>query len=152
MSEKLIFPYSVTTHSPEETRAVGRLLAEALDSDKSLPTFVSMFGDLGVGKTAFVSGFAEVFAPGKQIKSPTFALVHEYRQRGKRPLFHFDMYRIESDDELYAMGYDEYLDSGVCIAEWCENIVASLPRRRIEVTITKTSEGVDVRRIEILKK
>lgn len=152
MSEKLTFPYAVTTHSPEETRAVGRMLAEAMDTDKSLPTFVAMFGDLGVGKTAFVSGFAEVLAPGKQIKSPTFALVHEYRLRGRKPLFHFDMYRIDSDDELYTMGYDEYLDSGICIAEWCENIMESLPRRRIEVTIAKTGEGEDVRRIEILKK
>ncbi|MBQ9781198.1 MAG: tRNA (adenosine(37)-N6)-threonylcarbamoyltransferase complex ATPase subunit type 1 TsaE [Clostridia bacterium] len=146
------FPMSIVTHSPEETRAVGRMLAEALEADKSLPSFVAMFGDLGVGKTAFVSGFAEVLAPGKQIKSPTFALVHEYRLRDKRPLFHFDMYRIESDDELYAMGYDEYLDSGICIAEWCENIMESLPRKRIEVTISKTDEGVDVRHIEILKK
>ena len=141
-------PVSFVTNSPEETRAVGRMLAEALEADKSLPTFVAMFGDLGVGKTAFVSGFAEVLAPGKQIKSPTFALVHEYRLRGKRPLFHFDMYRIESDDELYAMGYDEYLDSGICIAEWCENIMDSLPRKRVEVTISKTGEGADVRRIE----
>ncbi len=145
----LNLPVSLVTHSPEETRAVGRMLAEALESDKSLPSFVAMFGDLGVGKTAFVSGFAEVLAPDKQIKSPTFALVHEYRIRGRRPLFHFDMYRIESDDELYAMGYDEYLDSGICIAEWCENIMDSLPRKRFEVTITKTGEGVDVRRIEI---
>ena len=143
------FPLSIVTRSPEETRAVGRMLAEALEYDKSLPSFVAMFGDLGVGKTAFVSGFAEVLAPGKQIKSPTFALVHEYRLRGKRPLFHFDMYRIESDDELYAMGYDEYLDSGICIAEWCENIMDSLPRKRFEVTISKTDEGVDVRHIEI---
>lgn len=143
------FPLSIVTRSPEETRAVGRMLAEALEADKSLPSFVAMFGDLGVGKTAFVSGFAEVLAPGKQIKSPTFALVHEYRLRGKRPLFHFDMYRIESDDELYAMGYDEYLDSGICIAEWCENIMDSLPRKRFEVTISKTDEGVDVRHIEI---
>ncbi len=145
----LNLPVSLITHSPEETRAVGRMLAEALESDRSLPSFVAMFGDLGVGKTAFVSGFAEVLAPGKQIKSPTFALVHEYRIRGRRPLFHFDMYRIESDDELYAMGYDEYLNSGICIAEWCENIVDSLPRKRFEVTIAKTDEGVDVRRIEI---
>ena len=145
-------PLSMITHSPDETREVGRMLAEALENDKSLPSFVAMFGDLGVGKTAFVSGFAEILAPGKQIKSPTFALVHEYRLRGKRPLFHFDMYRIESDDELYAMGYDEYLDSGICIAEWCENIMDSLPRRRIEVTIAKTGEGENVRRIEITLK
>ena len=146
------FPLSIVTHSPEETRTVGRTLAETLEADKSLPSFVAMFGDLGVGKTAFVSGFAEVLAPGKQIKSPTFALVHEYRLRGRRPLFHFDMYRIGSDDELYAMGYDEYLDSGICIAEWCENIMDSLPRHRIEVTIAKTDAGVDVRRIEITLK
>lgn len=152
MSEKLTFPLTITTYSPEETRAAGRALAEALGADRSLPSFVAMYGDLGVGKTAFVSGFAEIMAPGKQIKSPTFALVHEYRQRGRVPLFHFDMYRIGSDDELYAIGYDEYLDSGICIAEWCENIVDSLPDRRIEVTITKTGEGVDVRRIEMILK
>ena len=152
MLDKLTFPCEVTTYSPDETRALGRMLAEALDTDKSLPSFVAMYGDLGVGKTAFVSGVAEILAPGKQIKSPTFALVHEYRIKGRRPFVHFDMYRIESDDELYAMGYDEYLDSGICIAEWCENIPESLPRRRIEVTIKKTDAGFDVRQIEILKK
>ena len=106
-------PVTITTHSPEETEAVGAALARLLEGDKSCPTFIAMYGDLGVGKTAFVRGLASVMAPGRGVRSPTFSLVNEYRVAGKKPLFHFDMYRIESEEDLYSIGFEDYPDAGV---------------------------------------
>ena len=143
----LSFPLSITTHTPEETRQVGIQLAQLYASGSPLPTFIAMYGDLGVGKTAFVSGFAEILAPGKQVKSPSFSLVNEYRTKGHTPLFHFDMYRIDNEDELYAIGYDDYLDAGICLCEWSEHILDSLPPYRLEVCISKVPEDVDIRNI-----
>ena len=144
-------PLSLLTVSPEETRALGASLAPRFEAEPSLPPFVAMYGDLGVGKTAFVSGFAEVLAPGKAVRSPTFALVNEYRVAGYKPLFHFDMYRITSDDDLYSIGYDDYLDEGICLCEWCENIPDALPPERLEVRISKIPEDERARRIEIVR-
>ncbi len=145
----LSLPASLTTHTPEETEAVGASLGRALEADRQLPTFIAMYGDLGVGKTAFVRGLASVLAPGRVVKSPTFALVHEHRVRGKRPLFHFDLYRIDSEDDLYSIGYDDYLDVGICVCEWCERIPFALPGRRVEVAICKDAENPDLRHIDI---
>lgn len=142
-------PLTVQTHSPEETRALGTALARLYEADKTLPPFIAMYGDLGAGKTAFVSGFAEVLAPGRDVRSPTFALVNEYRVPGRVPLFHFDMYRITSDDDLYSIGYDDYLDAGICLCEWSENIPDSLPARRVEVRIEKNPADENHRHIDI---
>lgn len=128
---------TVASASPAETEDAGRLLAAAMQSDTALPPFVALYGDLGVGKTAFVRGFASVLSPSSAVRSPTFALVNEYRG-GKRPLFHFDMYRIESEDDLYSIGFDDYLDSGICLTEWSENIPFALPEEYFRVTIEKT--------------
>ena len=87
------------TLSTEETETFGASIAELIASDASLPRFIALFGDLGVGKTAFVRGFASKIAPSSRVKSPTFALVNEYRGE-PLSVFHFDMYRIESEDEL----------------------------------------------------
>ena len=145
-------PLAVTTASPEETEAVGAALGCALEADASLPRYVAMYGDLGVGKTAFVRGLASVLAPGKTVKSPTFALVHEHRVSGKTPLFHFDLYRVESEDDLYSIGYDDYLDQGFCVCEWCEKIPYAIPAHHIEVRIEKDAHEVDSRHITISKK
>ena len=128
---------TIASSSPTETEDAGKLLASAMQSDPSLPPFVALFGDLGVGKTAFVRGFASVLSPSSAVRSPTFALVNEYRG-GARPLFHFDMYRIESEDDLYSIGFDDYLDRGICITEWSENIPYALPEEYFRVTIEKT--------------
>ena len=87
------------TTSAAETEAAGADLARTLRENEALPRFIALFGDLGVGKTAFVRGFASVLSPTSLVRSPTFALVNEYA-RGAVPLFHFDMYRIESEDDL----------------------------------------------------
>ena len=142
-------PALLTTVSTEETEAVGTALGQLLTSDESLPSFIAMYGDLGVGKTAFVRGLAAVLAPGRGVRSPTFSLVNEYRVPGNRPLFHFDMYRIESEEDLYSIGYDDYPDAGICVAEWCEKIPYALPQRRWEVTIRKDADEVNTRHITI---
>jgi len=142
-------PLTLTTTAPEETEAVGAALGRLLDADKQMPPYVAMYGDLGVGKTAFVRGVASVLAPGRAVRSPTFALVNEYRAAGRRPLFHFDMYRIEDEDDLYSIGYDDYPDRGICIVEWCEKIPFALPERFIEVRIEKCPPKADKRQIYI---
>ena len=142
-------PIRTVTLSPEETEALGATLARMMEADVSLPSFIAMYGDLGVGKTAFVRGLASVMAPGRAVRSPTFALVNEYRVAGKRPLFHFDMYRIESEDDLYSIGFEDYPDAGICVAEWCEKIPFALPEVYLEVRIEKCPPDVDKRIITI---
>lgn len=142
-------PVTLTTLSPEETEAVGAALARLVEGSRSCPTFIAMYGNLGVGKTAFVRGMASVMAPGRGVRSPTFSLVNEYRVAGKKPLFHFDMYRIESEDDLYSIGFEDYPDAGYCVAEWCEKIPFALPEVYIEVRIEKCPPEVDKRAITI---
>ena len=145
-------PVTLTTLAPEETEAVGAALGRMLEAERGVPSFIAMYGDLGVGKTAFVRGLASVLAPGRAVRSPTFALVNEYRVTGKRPLFHFDMYRIESEDDLWSMGFEDYPDAGYCVAEWCENIPFALPEEFLEVRIEKCPPEADKRRIHIAVK
>jgi len=142
-------PATLTTGSPEETEAVGAALAKRMEADGTLPPFIAMYGDLGVGKTAFVRGLSSVMAPGRAVRSPTFSLVNEYRVAGKKPLFHFDMYRIESEDDLWSIGFEDYPDAGICVAEWCEKIPFALPEVYLEVRIEKCPSEVDRRLITI---
>ena len=122
--------------SPAETEAFGAKVAEALLADGSLPRFIALYGDLGVGKTAFVRGLASVLAPNSAVRSPTFALVNEYRAK-PLPIFHFDMYRIEDEDALESIGFYDYLDRGLCVVEWSENIGYALPERYLRIEIQK---------------
>ena len=124
------------THSAEETEAFGGEIASLLANDASLPRFIALYGDLGVGKTAFVRGLAKVLAPGAAVRSPTFALVNEYRAK-PCSVFHFDMYRIESEDELESIGFYDYLDRGLCVVEWSENIGYALPETYLKIEIKK---------------
>ena len=126
---------TVTT-SVEETEAFGETIAKTLLGDASLPRFIALYGDLGVGKTAFVRGLARVMAPGAAVRSPTFALVNEYRAK-PLSVFHFDMYRIESEDELESIGFYDYLDRGLCVVEWSENIGYALPESYFKIEIGK---------------
>ena len=129
-------PVKMYTASPDETERVGAQLAQKLLDDSALPRYIALYGDLGVGKTAFTRGVCQVLCPGAAVRSPTFALVNEYR--GKLPVFHFDMYRITDEDDLYSIGYDDYLlREGVILVEWSENIPFALPDEYLRVTITK---------------
>ena len=143
----------VYTSSPEETEQVGKELAQRFLCGEPIPRFVALYGDLGVGKTAFVRGFTSAFAPNARVKSPTFALVNEYNDKSNTlpAVFHFDMYRINDEDELYSIGFYDYLDrNGICLVEWSENIEYALPDRLITVTIEKCSlEEPDKRSIAI---
>lgn len=127
-----------TTRTVEETEQAGFALAAELQ-DKE-PLFVALYGDLGAGKTAFVRGFAEKLSPGSRVKSPTYTIVNEYR-KGERPVFHFDLYRIEDADELLGFGFDEYVENGICITEWSENISDEIPKYAVKVQILKSGEN-----------
>ena len=146
----MTLPLSIQTSSPELTEALGAELARHIQDDPTMPTFIALYGDLGVGKTAFVRGFASVFAPSSRVKSPTFSLVNEYRG-DTRSVFHFDMYRITDEDELYSIGFYDYLErNGICLVEWSENIPFALPDRYLSVEILKDSPTeTDSRRITV---
>ena len=139
----------ITTNSPEETEAFGVSVAEYITNNQTAPKFIALFGDLGVGKTAFVRGLASVVAPNSIVRSPTFAIVNEYRA-SKSSLFHFDMYRIEDEDELYSIGFYDYLDRGICVVEWSENITYALPDSYLRIEISKTTpDRPDERKISV---
>ena len=131
----------LTSENVSETEEVGAVLASAVaDVYPHTPVFVALYGDLGAGKTAFVRGFASVLSPGSRVKSPTYTIVNEYRL-GAYPLFHFDLYRMEDPDSLDSIGFEEYLKSGVCIAEWSEHLGDARPEEMLTVTITKLDEN-----------
>lgn len=133
--------------SEQETEAIGAELAERL-----LPgTVLAFTGDLGAGKTAFVRGMARGLGIPARVTSPTFTIVNEY-EGGRLPLFHFDMYRISSEDELFDIGWEDFLRrGGICAVEWSENIEGALENAlRVEIrrgradterSITITGEG-----------
>ena len=97
---------------------------------------IALFGGLGMGKTAFVRGLAEGLGMDpNEISSPTFAIVHEHEGSNGQMLYHFDMYRVESWDDLYSTGFFDYLGQGVVVTEWSENIEGALPEERIDIEI-----------------
>ena len=135
------------TKSAEETERVGNELAGRLDSAGIRQAFIAMRGEMGVGKTAFTRGFASYFGISG-VKSPTYTIVNEHR--GRVNLYHFDMYRISDGDDLYSIGYDDYIEAeGFCIAEWSENIENEIPEGAIFVTISRVDGCEGERRIEI---
>lgn len=120
------------TDSTAETEKLGEMLAEKLKDGG----FVAFFGGMGMGKTAFVRGMARAFGIEDYVTSPTFAIVNEYS--GKVNLYHFDMYRVETIDDLYSTGFFDYLDEKNVIAvEWSENITEALPDKYVSVKIEK---------------
>lgn len=134
--------FSRQTLCADETEQSGAALAEEMIQNSDLPHFVALYGDLGVGKTAFVRGFTSVIAPHAGVRSPTFALVNEYHAK-PLSVFHFDMYRITDEDDLVSIGFYDYLDRrGICLVEWSENIPDSLPDNYIRVTIEKNDPGL----------
>ena len=130
------------TNSPAQTEAVGQALAKALTPG----AVIAYRGDLGAGKTAFTRGLARGLGADEPVTSPTYTIVNEYLS-GRMPLFHFDMYRLHSSDELFDIGWDDYLDrGGVCAVEWSENVEDAL-ENAITVAIEKL--GGDSRRITV---
>ena len=136
--------YIVT--SPEETEALGLALGERALATGRRRLFIAFFGEMGVGKTAFTRGFAAAVAPGAAVRSPTYAVVNEYRG-GAVPIFHFDMYRIEDGDDLASIGYEDYIrKDGYILCEWSENIREEIPPDALTVTLLRT-DGDTGRRI-----
>lgn len=134
----------VITNSTEETEAVGQALAKSLTAG----SVIAMYGDLGVGKTALVRGIARGLSFEGRVTSPTFTIVNEYG--GRLPLFHFDMYRLSSADELFDIGWEDYLGrEGVCAVEWSENVPGAFDGTETKVTLERLSETA--RRITIEK-
>ena len=130
------------TNSPLETEKVGEALGKCLQPG----TILAYEGDLGAGKTAFTRGLARGLGAKEQVTSPTYTIVNEYLS-GRMPLFHFDMYRLSCSDDLWDIGWQDYLErSGVCAVEWSEN-VADAMEGAIIVCIQKLGE--QTRRITI---
>ena len=130
------------TNSPAETEKIGVALGKILNPG----TVIAYRGDLGAGKTAFTRGLAKGLGSDEMVTSPTYTIVNEYLG-GRCPLFHFDMYRLASSDDLWDIGWEDYLDrNGICAVEWSEN-VADAMEGSISITIEKL--GDDARRITI---
>lgn len=131
-----------TTTSPEETEALGEALGQRLLGGE----VIAYRGDLGAGKTAFTRGLARGLGISMRVTSPTYTIVNEYLG-GRLPLFHFDMYRLGSSDELFDIGWEDYLlRGGVCAVEWSENVADAMDHA-ILVTIEKPSD--ETRKITI---
>lgn len=126
------------SESAEETKAIAEKIAAELCSGDVL----CMYGDLGAGKTSFVQGLAKGLGIEGHITSPTFTIVNEYY--GRLTLYHFDVYRVADPDEMYEIGYEEYVyGDGVSVIEWPQLIDEILPEKRYNVTITKDYEKGD---------
>lgn len=121
----------IISNSAEETEKAGERLAELLHGNE----VIALFGGLGMGKTAFTRGLARGLGVNDGVSSPTFALVNEYS--GKFKVYHFDMYRVQSWDDLYSTGFFDYMDNGVLVIEWSENIEGALPENALRITIDR---------------
>ena len=132
------------TKSAEQTEALGQKLGASLPAG----SVVAFRRGLGMGKTAFTRGLARGLGCTGRVTSPTFTIVNEYR--GNIPLFHFDMYRLESSDALFDIGWEDYLErGGVCAVEWSENVADAMPEGTVYVTIERAPEGENARIITI---
>ena len=126
--------FNVVTKSAAETEALGQRIASVLNGREE----IALFGDLGAGKTAFTRGVCKGLGINEGVSSPTFALVNAYQ--GKYPVYHFDMYRITSINDLFAVGFYDYIDTGILIIEWSENIESELEDDAIRIHIHKCDD------------
>lgn len=133
---------NIISKSTEDTEKIGELIAEKLCGNE----VIALFGGLGMGKTAFTRGLCRGLGVNDGVSSPTFALVNEYH--GKYNIYHFDMYRVTSWEDLYSTGFFDYLDNGVLVIEWSENIEGALPENAIRINISN-GESDDERTFEI---
>ena len=134
----------ITSSSLEDTKKLGKIFASL--STKN--TCIALNGELGSGKTVFMSGFAEYFGIEDEISSPTFTIVNEYSNN----IFHFDVYRIKDESEFINSIGDEYFDRGICVIEWADIIKNILPRRTIFIDITKDEILENIRNVHIWRK
>ncbi|MBQ0110871.1 MAG: tRNA (adenosine(37)-N6)-threonylcarbamoyltransferase complex ATPase subunit type 1 TsaE [Oscillospiraceae bacterium] len=125
------------SHSREDTVK----FAENLVKRQSTPVFFALFGSMGMGKTAFAQGVAQGCGYGDYVSSPTFNIINIYE--GEKTVYHFDMYRVNSEDDLLSTGYFDYIEDegGVTVCEWSENIAEYLPQNALKITIERLSEN-----------
>lgn len=133
--------FSVTTNSENETLALGRKIAPFLKKGD----VIVLLGDLGAGKTLFVSGLLDFYNKKDEASSPTFTIVNEYNLKDDLTLFHFDVYRLESSNEFLAIGGDEFFDKGISVIEWGNKILDVLPKDSLFINIEKNSDDVNKR-------
>lgn len=130
--------FDIICASTEDTEHAGRSLAEYI-TVTGAPRFVALCGGLGAGKTAFVRGFCSRICPGCRVKSPSFAIVNEYR--GNPDVYHFDVWRITDEDDLYSTGFYDYAERpGITLCEWADNVEYALPDRYIRVDISGSGD------------
>ena len=136
----------IITKNEKETQEAGAQLVQTLAPG----SVVAMYGDLGAGKTAFVRGMTRGLGINFPVSSPTFNVVNEYP--GKVPMFHFDMYRLGSADELFDIGWDDYLErGGICAVEWSENVEEAFEPGTVKVTITKLGDSEREITVEVME-
>ena len=133
----------IISESTEQTEKVGEEFSSSLKGTE----IIALFGGLGMGKTAFVRGLARGLGFPCGVSSPTFAIVNEYR--AEYPIYHFDMYRVNSWDDLYSTGFFDYLGNGILIIEWSENIENALPEEAVKISFSRgDNENTRVIRFE----
>lgn len=138
--------YKFTSHSSDETMEFASKLASKLH----IGDVVVLSGELGAGKTKFTEGFLKYFGLDKEISSPTFNIVNEYKKDDIK-IYHFDVYRLEDVDEFYAIGGEEYFSSGICIIEWGELIEEALPNDYIKISFEKDLNDENIRYLNITR-
>lgn len=136
--------YTFTSHSSNETMNFASNLASKLH----IGDVVVLTGELGAGKTKFTEGFLSYFGLDKEISSPTFNIVNEYKKDDIK-IYHFDVYRLEDVEEFYAIGGEEYFSSGICIIEWGELIEEALPNNCIRISFEKDEFDENVRYLHL---
>lgn len=137
----------IISNNTQDTENIGAKIASQLKGTE----VIALFGGLGMGKTAFTRGLSSALGVIDGVSSPTFALVNEYH--GKYNIYHFDMYRVTSWEDLYSTGFFDYINNGILVIEWSENIEGALPENSVRITISKGEndnqrvfeiEGVDI--------
>ena len=136
--------YTFTSHNSDETMNFASTLASKLH----IGDVVILTGELGAGKTKFTEGFLRYFGLDKEISSPTFNIVNEYRKDDIK-IYHFDVYRLDDVDEFYAIGGEEYFSSGICIIEWGELIEDALPNNCIRISFEKDEHNENIRYLNV---
>lgn len=130
----------------EDTKTLGKIMAPFFKKGDT----VVLSGDLGAGKTMFVTGFLSFYGKENEASSPTFTIINEHSLTNDLKLFHFDVYRFQMEEEFLAIGGEEFFEQGICFIEWGEKITHYLPQAYLKVVITKDSEDKDIRKIELI--
>ncbi len=138
--------FAITTKSAEETQNFGEELAKKLNDGD----IIALYGDLGSGKTQLVKGICKGLGVGQTVNSPTFIIVNEYTSDNIRAIFHFDLYRMKTSDEILDMGFDDYMNNrGLILIEWPEYIETLLPENTIKIHLAHSVEDENTRWIKM---